>query len=653
MRTTLPNSAQQEEAQRKRFESELVRCEQYFRALTENALDVLTIVGPEGEFKYNSPSVKEVLGYEPRELAGRNAFELVHLDDLLLARQAFKRALEHPEQPVVHELRVRRRDGGWCHVEVIGQSWLSNPDIAGVVLNLHDVTERRQTESRLHLLSAALESTAIAMLITDAKGIVIWVNPAFTRLTGYSTQEVVGQNPRLLKSGQHDPIFYKALWDTILAGQVWHAEIVNRRKDGSAYTEEMTITPVRDPRGQLTHFIAVKQDVTARNALQAQLRQAQKMEAIGHLAGGIAHDFNNLLVVMRGNAEIIAMDPSQLSAESLECLKQITAASERAANLTRQLLAFGRKQVMQPQTINLNHVIENFSKMLKRIIGENIRLQTVLETEATFVHADIGMIEQVVVNLVVNARDAMPRGGNLVLKTERTTLDEGYSSLHQEARKGEFLCLTVSDTGHGIAPENIHRIFEPFFTTKEPGKGTGLGLSIVHGIVKQHQGWLEVSSQVGAGTTLKVFLPALAGPQKQAASQAALAPPRGGREKILLVEDELAVRLLTRRILESCGYTVWEAACGREAFQLWLQHPGEIDLLLTDMIMPDGVTGHELARQLRATQPALKVILMSGYTPDVAGKETTFFHRPGTRFLQKPCSSNQLTTTVRECLDEK
>jgi PAS domain S-box-containing protein len=397
----------------------------------------------------------------------------------------------------------------------------------------------------------------------------------------------------------------------------------------------------------------IMRDITERRQLEQQLRQSQKMEAIGQLAGGVAHDFNNMLAVIRGNAELLLMDAEPYTPETKECLKQVTAAAERAANLTRQLLAFSRKQVMQSRPLVLNDVIADLSKMLKRIIGEHIDLQCRYAAQLPFVQADAGMIEQVLLNLAVNARDAMPRGGHLLITTDAARFDAAYARTHPEAGAGEFVCLTVSDTGTGIAPEHLPRIFEPFFTTKEVGKGTGLGLATVYGIVKQHQGWLEVASQPGAGATFKIFLPAIPTPASAAAAAPAEAGLPGGAETILLVEDDYAVRMITRRVLESHGYKIYEATTAGEALDLWRSHAEEIALLLTDIVMPQGVTGRDLAEQLRAQRPALKVIFMSGYSADVIGKDTDFFQRTQSSFLQKPCSSRTILKTVRRCLDDK
>ena len=394
------------------------------------------------------------------------------------------------------------------------------------------------------------------------------------------------------------------------------------------------------------------EDITGRKLLEQQLRQAQKMEAIGLLAGGVAHDFNNLLAIMRGNAELLLAGSEQHSEATSDGLRHIVTATERAANLTRQLLAFGRKQIMQARPLNLNDAIANLARMLKRIIGENIDLKCDYTPEPVFIFGDVGMLEQVLVNLVVNARDAITHGGIVRLATERLSLQADYVREHPEARAGEFVRLSVSDSGTGIAPENLPHIFEPFFTTKAVGKGTGLGLSIVYGVVKQHQGWIEVTSQPGAGARFDLLLPTIPSPAAAADAPETSERPRGGTERILLVEDDSGVRAITQRLLETFGYRVWKAASAREALKIWHAHAAEVELLLTDIMMPGSLTGRELAEQLCHEKPQLKVVFMSGYSADAARGETDFVHRLGGCFLQKPCASRTILETVRRCLDD-
>ncbi len=398
----------------------------------------------------------------------------------------------------------------------------------------------------------------------------------------------------------------------------------------------------------------IARNITDRKHLEEQVRQSQKMEAIGQLAGGVAHDFNNLLAVIRGNADLALLGlGSGIQINPRECLEQITAAVDRAANLTRQLLVFGRKQGMQPRPLSINDALLEVTRMLNRLIGEHIELKCELGASLPLIKADAGMLEQVVVNLAVNARDAMPRGGVLTIATSVERIEPGRTEHSPEARAGRFIRLRIQDSGAGIAPEHLARIFEPFFTTKSVGKGTGLGLATVYGILKQHQGWVEVHSELQIGSRFDVFFPAAEGNLTPDAPPADAPSPNHGTETILLVEDEPSVRMVSRRVLEGSGYKVLEAASGPEALALHAASSQKIHLLLTDIVMPGGISGLELSQQLRACDPALKVLTTSGYSSELADKDTTFFHRSHQRFLQKPCSAGALLAAVRSLLDEK
>ena len=638
---------------RQQAELELRRRDGYLRALTENSLDVLSILNREGVYKYNSPSLKQVLGYEPAELAGQNAFSFVHPEDLASGRLSFERVLQDPELRVTQEVRFRHRDGSWRDVEVVGQNRLADPEIVGVVLSTRDITQRKALERAQRRLATAVEQAAETIVITDVQGRILYANPAFEKITGYSLQEALGLNPRVLKSGKHDATFYAEMWKTLVKGEVWRGRFINRRKDGSLYEEDASITPIRDAAAQIVSYVAVKHDVSREVELEAQLRQAQKLEAIGQLAAGVAHSFNNMLAVIRGNAELLLLNEEPLTLGARECLMHVIGTADRAANLTRQLLIFSRKQGMQFQPVALNDLIGKLTGMLKHVVREDISLQCRYEEHLPFIQADPGMLEQVLLNLVVNARDAMPNGGQLLITTEVASVDKTCAQTNSDARAGEFASLTVGDTGTGIAPEHLQRIFDPFFTTKEVGKGTGLGLATVYGIVKQHQGWIEVSSRLGEGTAFKIFLPAIPTPPEKAEVAQPEAKLLGGTETILLVEDDEGVRMVTRRLLERYGYKIWEAGTAREARDLWLSHREEIALLLTDIIMPEGVTGRDLAEELRKDRPGLKVVFMSGYSEEIIGQDTDFFHRTRSYFLQKPCSPATLVRTLRQCLDEK
>jgi len=396
-------------------------------------------------------------------------------------------------------------------------------------------------------------------------------------------------------------------------------------------------------------LLSLFRDVTAQRRLEEQLRQSQKMEAIGQLAGGVAHDFNNILTVIHGHASLLqANNLDDMSARSAQ---QIGLAAERAAGLTRQLLTFSRRQLIQPKRLDMNKIISNMSDMLGRMLGEDVTLRLNYSLSPATVEADVGMMEQVLLNLAVNARDAMPRGGQLAVRVTIVDVDKAHVQSRPEARVGRFICVSKTDTGNGIPPEFLPRIFEPFFTTKEVGKGTGLGLATVYGIVKQHQGWIEVESAIGKGTTFRVYLPYVGEQQAEVEKPTAPIAIRGGTETILLVEDEKPVRELVARVLERHGYKVLQAATGLEAVNVWQGNKNEIALLLTDLVMPENMNGRELAEKLCAERADLKVIFSSGYSADIVGKD--FKLEPDLNYLQKPYQPQTLILAVRRCLDGK
>jgi PAS domain S-box-containing protein len=510
-----------------------------------------------------------------------------------------------------------------------------------------DITERKRAEESLRLQSAALNAAADAIIITDRAGGVEWFNPAFTQLTGYTAEEAIGKNVRdLVKSGKHGQAFYKDLWDTILAGRPWHGEIINRRKDGSLYTEEQVVTPIPDASGAITHFIAIKEDITERLQLEAQYRQSQKMEAIGQLAGGVAHDFNNLLTVIMGNTDLLLSDTSANDPKRGP-LTDVRTAAERAADLTRQLLAFSRKQILEPKLVDVHEVVSGIEKMLRRLIGEDVELATDLAADPSWVKVDPGQLEQVVMNLVMNARDAMPRGGRLTIRTR--TLDPG-EPVDLEETASPKVAISISDTGTGIPPEVKTHLFEPFFTTKGIGKGTGLGLATVFGIVKQSGGDITVESKPGKGATFTVILPSQPGPRQRGGSGASLRAVLRGTETVLAVEDEDGVRRIVKIALESAGYRVIEARNGREALEAVRRHAGAIHLVVTDVVMPE-MSGRELAERIVKDHPGVRILYMSGYMDDAVMRHGIV--ESGVAFLQKPFTPLALARKVREVLDGK
>jgi two-component system cell cycle sensor histidine kinase/response regulator CckA len=510
-----------------------------------------------------------------------------------------------------------------------------------------ELARRRQAEEARALLATVVEQAAEMVIVTDTKGTIQYVNPAFERVTGYTSGEAVGQNPRLLKSGRQGQDFYADLWKTVASGHVWHGRFVNKRKDGVFYTEDATITPVRDDEETIVNYVAVKRDISDELELEERYRQSQKMEAIGRLAGGVAHDFNNLLTVIQGYTAFV-LDELEPGDALLEDLEEISRAGERASALTFQLLAFSRRQVFQPKAVNLNLLIEGSTKMLRRLIGEDIELHLMTDPALGQVLADPGQIEQVIMNLSVNARDAMPQGGNLIFETANVSLDQAYAEVHPGVEPGAYVRLVVADSGTGMTKDVKAHLFEPFFTTKGQGHGTGLGLATVWGIVEQSGGHIEVESELGIGTTFKVYLPRVDKTvDGEDPPQTGNALP-GGSETILLVEDEDPVRELTCRMLESQGYTVLEAGHPDQALLASEQHTGDIDLLVSDVVMP-GMGGPALAEQLLLSRPQLKVLYVSGYTDDAIIRHGVLEH--GIPFLQKPFAPDELAHKVREALE--
>jgi len=518
--------------------------------------------------------------------------------------------------------------------------------VANTVSLVLEGWERRRAEAGLRLQSAALNAAASAIAITSRSGAIEWINPAFTALTGYSERDAIGKNPRdLLKSGVHDRSFYANLWDTILAGHVWRGEITNRRKDGSLHPEGMSITPVRNSDGEIAHFIAIKRDLTEQKQLEARLLQSQKMEVVGRLAGGIAHDFNNLLTVINGTVELMA-DSVEQGHPLRQDLREIQLAGARASTLTRQLLAFSRKQMMTPEVISMTALVTDLRGMLQRVIGEDITLAIVPSASGSWIKADRGQIEQVLMNLVVNARDAMPNGGTMTIAIEDVDLDGAQAAERGSPQAGPHVLVEVSDTGTGMDDATLARVFEPFFTTKEPGRGTGLGLATVYGIITQSGGSISVSSELGRGTTFRIDLPRVADATRAVPRHtpvAAVTP-----ETILVVEDDDRVRHMTRRMLESIGYRVLAAQNGAEALLILDRHEQPVHLMLTDVVMP-GMSGPELGARAAGIRPEMRILYMSGHTDNDVLRRSVLDRAAD--FIGKPFTREDLARTVRDTLD--
>ena len=512
--------------------------------------------------------------------------------------------------------------------------------VAVVRREIHEAERRRQQQR----LSTAIEQVAEIVFITDPDGTIRYVNPAFEKTTGYSPREALGQNPRILKSGKHDPDFYQEMWRTLTQGKTWIGHVTNKKKDGTLYEEETTISPVLDSAGKIVSYVAVKRDVTGEMESRRQLLQSQKIEVVGRLAGGVAHDFNNLLMVIGGYASLLLrrMPANDSNRHMAEEIRQTT---ERAAAITRQLLIFSRKQVVQAQRLDLNETLKEVDKMIRQMLGESIKVVKCGGKKLDPVMADPTQIQQVLMNLVVNAHDAMPVGGTLTLETRNVTLP---SPEFPGIPEGEYVLLSIRDTGEGMTPEVQSHMFEPFFTTKDRNKGTGLGLAIVHGIVTTAGGHISVQSRVGEGSVFRILFPKAQGMPHGKRFPSRRRKTSGGTETILLVEDDEKVREVLSQLLQFHGYQVLEVADANQAIVICRGSIARVHLMLSDVVMP-GMNGLDLAMMAIRERPDLKVVLMSGYSDSNIMDQIA--SRNDLVFLPKPIPDDQLLRKLREVLD--
>ena len=643
-----------------RAEAALHRSEEQYRLIAENTSDLICMLDVHGNYTYLSPSYREVLGYAPESLLSTSCFSLIHPDDRNTAEEWTVHSAASKKSERV-ELRMKHREGHWGVFEILS-NWIfdSKGRPAKGILVSRDITKRKEAENTLReseeRTRLILENALDAVITINSTGAIVGWNPQAEVTFGWAENEVLQKHlVDLIIPQEHRASHTNGLKHFMLTGQGAvvnkRIEITALRRDGSEFPVELSVSPMRS--GDSFIFSAFIRDISEQKRAEEklrqseeQLRQSQKLEAVGQLAGGVAHDFNNLLTVISGYSDLVLNDlnPSDKNRSKIEEVKR---AAQRAASLTRQLLAFSRKQVLQPTYFNLNSLVLDMGKMLQRLIGENIELTT--SGEDAPVHADPGQMEQVVMNLVVNARDAMPEGGKITVETGRIDVDEAYASMHLNVKPGRYVLLAVSDTGLGIDAETRKHIFEPFFTTKELGKGTGLGLSTVYGIVKQSGGDIWLYSEVGKGTSFKIYLPIAPESQDQAQTQSIASLPKG-TETILIVEDDSQIRQLAFDCLTQHGYSVWSAANGVEALNLIEHASTQVDLILTDVVMPQ-MSGRELAERINTHQPTTKILFMSGYTNDAIIKHGVL--DAGTWFIQKPFALDDLAQRVREVLDSK
>jgi len=515
------------------------------------------------------------------------------------------------------------------------------------------VEQQQQTHKyEIRKLATLIQQIPVSIVLTDVNGIIQFVNPAFSKITGYSSEEAIGQKPNILKSGKHDDQFYKEMWQKITAGEHWKGVLINKKKDGSEYYCDNLIFPIVDSSGKIINYVAISQDITRQKKMEAQIHQMQKMESIGLLAGGIAHDFNNLLTVINGYAQLAIMRLDK-NHSLYNIVKEILHAGQRAENLTSQLLAFSRKQPHKPEVLNINDVIASLYKMLRRLISEDIQIETVLADGLPNIKADKSQIEQILINLVVNAQDAIKAldkpvpTKKILIETGQAFFDKSYVKNHPHRTEGHYVYFAVTDNGIGMDETIKAHIFEPFFTTKEKHQGTGLGLSTVYGIVKQNCGHIDVYSEPGMGSTFKIYWPVIQEEikkKKEFLKQASWS----GREKILIVEDDPSVRKFAVDALTSLGYKVSEAPNGQAALQLLKSKKNKFDLIITDMVMPE-MNGKEFADAVKKQHPNMKIIFASGYTNNYLSKNGALSE--DIHFLPKPYYIHTLARAVRKVLD--
>jgi len=503
-----------------------------------------------------------------------------------------------------------------------------------------------QIKDQFRKLSHAIEQSTLSILITDVKGNIEYANPKLFDITGYTREEAIGKNAKIFSSGKTPPETYRSLWNNILSGKDWHGEFLNKKKNGELFWEHSTISPIKNEDGIITNFVAYKEDITKIRKLEEQFRQAQKMEAVGQLTGGIAHDFNNILTGIILNSELLKLkidkdDPLRARVE------QTVEQAIKAANLIQSLLAFSRKQTINLQYANLKDVITSTKRLLSRIIREDIELKINIPEKDLTILADEVQIEQVIINLATNARDAMPNGGVLTIEVSDMEIDDKFIDTYGFGKAGRYALITVTDTGIGMDEDTQKKIFEPFFTTKEVGKGTGLGLAMVYGLIKQHEGYIDLYSKPGNGATFKIYLPIEESQDEDLKPREQVVPKRGS-ETVLVAEDDEIIRKTTISILENYGYKIIEAVDGDDALEKFIKNKDRIKLIILDVIMPKK-SGKDVYNTISNILPTVKVLFMSGYTGDVLQvKEIT---ERGLHIISKPFTDKALLIKMREMLD--
>ena len=597
----------------------------------------------EGRFLYANRKTFEIHGYDEDEFMSLNLRDV----DVPESQSLIDKRLREVNAKGETSFQVShyRKNGTTVPLEVFLKvvSWEDRPAILSIAT---DISDRRQAEMERDRLIHAIEQAGEVIVITATDGSIQYVNPAFEKITGYSREEVLGQNPRILKSGQHDDDFYAQLWNTISTGMTWSGRLVNRSKGGALYTEEATISPVKDTAGTIVSYVAVKRDITHELAVEQQLHQAQKMESIGNLAGGIAHDFNNILFPIVGMSEMLLDDlpPGSVERESVEVILK---AGQRGSDLVKQILAFSRQSEEKKLPVRIQQILKEVMRLSRAAIPVNIEITQDIQNDCSLVQADPTQVHQIAMNLITNAYHAVePKSGKIAVRLREVDIGFGKAP-ESELLPGRYALLSVSDSGIGIDPAQIHKIFEPYFTTKEQGKGTGLGLAVVYGIVKEHQGDIKVASELGKGTTFDVYLPIIAQPERLPSVDGNVEAPVG-HEHILVVDDDETIAALEKQMLERLGYKVTMRTDSLQALDVFKNKPGVFHLVISDLTMPN-MTGDQLARELIATRPDIPIIICTGFSERLDQEKAAIIGVKG--FLMKPIAKSELAEVVRNVLD--
>ena len=625
-----------------------------FRLLVESVKDyAIFMLDPAGYVTSWNSGAEKSKGYKAAEIIGQHFSRFYTAEDVAAGRPQHGLAVALKEGRFEEEgMRLRKGDAPFWAIVTITDIHDTQGRHIGFANVTRDITERKEAEETLRLRDRAIEGLVQGLCISNPAlpdNPIIYANDSFLRITGYGKDEVLGRNCRFLQGPESAPETVARVRAAIAAGEPCLVELLNYRKDGTAFWNGLSISPIRDPAGGVAFFVGVITDVSPLKLLEQQFQQAQKMQAVGQLAGGVAHDFNNLLTIICGYSELLAgmLLPGDPLAEPVRAISE---AGERAAGLTRQLLLFSRQAVLETKVMDLNAVVRETEKLLRRMIGEDILLTVTTAPELRAIRNDPGQLGQVLMNLAINARDAMPQGGRLSIETAAVELDAASAAQHPDCAPGPYLRLTVRDSGCGMTAAVRAHVFEPFFTTKGPGKGTGLGLATVYGIVRQSGGGIELETQPGRGTSFRIYLPTVAERVPALAQSPVEVESVGGTETILLVEDEDAVRTLGTLALQKQGYKVLPAESGKKALWAVEKHRQPIDLLVTDVVMPR-ISGRELAESLCLQYPGLKVLYVSGYTDDSVLRNGIL--QADVAFLQKPYTPLSLAKKVREVLDRR